>query len=53
MKDRNYYRAMTNGELIEETRRGVHVSWEELAVVLAERVEDNERDYSYDCPNCG
>lgn len=49
-KDKHYYRSQTNAELIEEVRRGIHVAWSELAIVLAERVEDNERDW--DCPNC-
>lgn len=50
MKDKHYYRSLTNGELIEEVRRGIHVEWQELAVVLAERVESQERDW--ECPNC-
>ena len=49
-KDRDYYRCLEVKELLEEVRRGVRVNWQELAIVLAERVEDNERDW--DCPNC-
>jgi hypothetical protein len=37
--DRNYYRTMSDRELLEEARRGAHVNWHELAIVLAERLE--------------
>lgn len=40
MKDRNYYRTLSNKELHEEAVRGVDVDWQELAVVLAERLVD-------------
>lgn len=50
-KDRDYYRCLSNRELLEEARRGVRVAWEELATVLAERIEINERDW--ECPECG
>lgn len=51
VKDRDTYRAMSNAELVEEARRGVHVHWQELATVLAERMENYQRDY--ECPECG
>lgn len=54
-KDRDYYRVRTNDELIEEARCGVRVNWEELAVVLAERLHKAKhatyRDW--ECPECG
>lgn len=50
-KDRGDYRAMTQADLLNEVKRGIHVNWAELALVLAERLEDAERDY--ECPQCG
>lgn len=43
-KDRNYYRCMATSELKEEVRRGINVDWEELAIVLAERLETIRRE---------
>ena len=42
-RDRNYYRHMTNRELVETARCGVNLDWQELAIVLAERVDDLKR----------
>jgi len=39
MHDRNYYRMLTNAELVEQVRYGQAVNWHELAIVLAERLE--------------
>ena len=39
-RDRSYYRDMTNKELVETARCGVNLDWQELAIVLAERVSD-------------
>lgn len=42
-RDRSYYRDMTNKELVEETKYTPHyknANWQELAIVLAERVSD-------------
>jgi hypothetical protein len=38
-KRRDDYRCMSTDELIEETKRGHNLNWEELAVVLAERLK--------------
>jgi hypothetical protein len=37
-RDRNYYRQMTNKELVEQAETYMHTNWQELAIVLAERV---------------
>jgi hypothetical protein len=42
-RDRSYYRHMTNRELVETARCGVNLDWQELAIVLAERVDDLKR----------
>ena len=42
-RDRSYYRHMTNKELVETARCGVNLDWQELAIVLAERVDDLKR----------
>jgi hypothetical protein len=34
---------MTNRELVETARCGVNLDWQELAIVLAERVDDLKR----------
>lgn len=39
-RDRNYYRQMTNKELVEQAETYMHTNWQELAIVLAERVSD-------------
>ena len=43
MHDRNYYRTMSDRELLEQVRYGTDVNWHELAIVLAERLEDEQR----------
>lgn len=52
-KDRNYYRCLTNAELIEAAKRDVNPDWQELALVLSERLDAQEREYDprY-CPTC-
>jgi DNA-binding XRE family transcriptional regulator len=45
-KDRCDYRAMSTKELIEEAR---YAPSAELAIALAERLEDKERERRYDC----
>jgi hypothetical protein len=42
--DRNYYRMLTNAELVEQVRYGTDVNWHELAIVLAERLETVRED---------
>lgn len=44
MHDRNYYRMLTNAELVEQVRYGQDVNWHELAIVLAERLETVRED---------
>lgn len=55
IKDRDYYRGQTTTALIEEVRCGVHVNWQEISIVLVERLY-NSRDEFYDhaayCPHC-
>lgn len=53
-KDRDYYRALTNRELIDETKNAIRPDWQELAIVLAERLEDMLRVNDWEhCPHCG
>jgi hypothetical protein len=50
-KDRSDYRAMSTQELIEEAKYAIGPQWKELAVALAERLEDKQRKldgYRYD-----
>jgi hypothetical protein len=50
-KDRNDYRSMDTAALCEETRYARNPNWEELAIALAERLEQKQRrlqDYHYD-----
>lgn len=44
MNDRDYYRALTNGELLTHIKEAVpaHVDWHEAAIVLAERLKEAE-----------
>jgi anti-sigma28 factor (negative regulator of flagellin synthesis) len=42
-RDRNYYRQMTNKELVEQAETYMHTNWQELAIVLAERVTSLKR----------
>lgn len=42
-KDRHYYRSMSNKELLDEINYGTGTDWQELAIVLAERLEREER----------
>ena len=55
IKDRDYYRGLTTNALIEEVQRGVGVNWQEISVVLVERLYDT-RDEFYEagryCPHC-
>jgi hypothetical protein len=44
MKDRNYYRAMANKELREQTTYGIDVDWKELAIALTERLDTIRRE---------
>lgn len=39
-KDRDYYRCATDRYLIEQVQHGIDVDWRELAVALAERVDE-------------
>ena len=38
MNDRNYYRMLSDQELVEHVRYGTDVNWHELAIVLSERL---------------
>lgn len=38
--DRNYYRQLGHNELLDTVQMGINVNWQELAIVLAERLED-------------
>lgn len=44
-KDRNYYRSMENNELLQEVKYATNADWQELALVLAERLQQEERKY--------
>jgi hypothetical protein len=44
LKDRNDYRCMTDKQLQEEVQYAVNPDWRELAVALAERLEEYTRD---------
>jgi len=54
-KDRDYYRALTNRELIDEAKNAIRPDWQELAIALAERLEKEEFNPSNwnRCPRCG
>lgn len=54
-KDRDYYRGLTNRELIDETKNAIRPDWQELAIVVAERLEKEEFNPSNwsSCPRCG
>jgi len=41
--DRSYYRMLTNDGLVDHVIYGNDVNWHELAIVLAERLEDEQR----------
>jgi hypothetical protein len=38
-KDRDYYRALRDAELLHEVDYGINVDWKELAIVLSERLD--------------
>ena len=38
MNDRNYYRMLSDQELVEHVRYGTDINWSEIALVLAERL---------------
>lgn len=44
-KDRNDYRCMGTAELCSETKYAINPNWEELAIVLAERLTTKRYDY--------
>lgn len=54
-KDRDYYRGLTNRELIDEAKNAIRPDWQELAIVVAERLEKEEFNPSNwnRCPRCG
>lgn len=54
-KDRDYYRGLTNRELIDETKNAIRPDWQELAIALSERLEAEEFNPSNwnVCPRCG
>lgn len=43
-RNRNDYRSMSVPALQEETLRGINVDWQELAIVLAERLDTIRRE---------
>ena len=49
-RDRTYYRSLSDRELVEQATYGVNVDWQELAIVLSERVQTlkAERYHLYD-----
>lgn len=54
-KDRDYYRALTDVELLEEAKYTItaQTDWHELATVLAERLHKNIRDAEWRyCAHC-
>ena len=50
-KDRNYYRQFGHNELLDTVKLGVNVNWQELAIVLAERLEDEVKDKDEAAPD--
>ena len=52
-KDRDYYRCLTNEVLREEVKRGVKVDWQELAIVLEERLYAEVTHTNHTGCNCG
>lgn len=47
-KDRTYYRMLHDEELIEFAKTGMHENWKELALALAERLDDTINDNDSD-----
>ena len=43
-RDRNDYHSMDTRQLQEEIRYGINVDWQELATVMAERLDTIRRD---------
>ncbi len=41
-RDRDYYRALSTDELLDEVKYAISPRWEELSIVLAERLKDAE-----------
>jgi hypothetical protein len=54
-RDRDYYRALTNKDLVDEAKNAINPDWHELAIVLAERLEKEEFNPANwnACPRCG
>lgn len=55
IKDRDYYRSLTDQELLEEVRYTItaQTDWRELATVLAERLGKTLRDADWHyCTEC-
>lgn len=52
-KSRDYYAMLPNSILLEEVSCGVQVNWPELAVVLAQRLQEEQRRNDYVCSTCG
>lgn len=46
--NRNDYRVMPTSQLVAEVHYGSAVDWQELAIALAERLDDTTRITSYD-----
>lgn len=51
-KLRSDYRTMTDRELLDEVKLALNPNWQELAIVLAERWEDEERTNARYCARC-
>lgn len=54
IKDKHYYRGMSNSGLLEEMKRGLDVQWQDMAIVLEERLRaEEEGRWDDTCPTCG
>ena len=47
IKDRDDYRSMTNGELMIEMKEALRINYEDMAMVLAERLVAAGREQGY------
>lgn len=47
-RDRDHYRGLQTTELLDEVKYALDPDWQELAIVLAERIVTMRREYDYD-----
>jgi hypothetical protein len=50
-RDRTYYRSLPDSELVEQATYGERIDWQELAIVLSERLEAKINSHNYYDPH--